>query len=116
MNKKIWMAILLLATLTPLAKAQYYYKDLISNKQAQQEKAVLKEQKIRTIEVHSFEGDKTPSEGFFCEKKITKDYRKIETYTRAYTAGKSLVTSYYDNKGLLLQSTDSSDITVATSI
>ena len=115
MNKKIWIAFALVALLQPFAKAQYYYKDLVSNKQAQQEKAALKELKVRTIEVHSFEGDKTPSEGFFCEKKISKDYRKIETYTRAYTAGKSMLTSYYGDKGLLLQSRDSSDETVSVS-
>ena len=115
MNRKIWIAFVLLASIQPFAKAQYYYKDLVSNKQAQQEKAALKELKVRTIEVHSFEGDKTPSEGFFCEKKISKDYRKIETYTRAYTAGKSLLTSYYSDKGLLLQSRDSSDETVSVS-
>ena len=115
MSKKIWIAIVLLTAIGPFAKAQYYYKDLLSNKQAQQEKEVLKEQKIRTIAVHSFEGDKTPSEGFFCEKKINKNYRRIETFTRAYTTGKSLLTSVYNDNGQLLQSTDSSDITVATS-
>lgn len=116
MGKKIWIITVILFALMPLAKAQYYYKDIVSNKQARQEIAVLKEQKVRTIEVHSFEGDKSASEGFFCEKKINKDYRRIETYTRAYTAGKSLLTSFYNENGQLLQSTDSSDITVSTSI
>lgn len=115
MNKKIWIAFVLLTAIQPFANAQYYYKDLLSNKQAQQEKALLKEQKIRTIEVHSFEGDKSPSEGFFCEKKISKDYRRIETYTRAYTAGKSLLTSYYNDKNQLVKSIDSSEVSVATS-
>ena len=113
-NKK-WIATVLLLATIPLVKAQYYYKDILSNKQAGQEKIVLKEQKIRTIQVHSFEGDKNPSEGFFCEKKISKDYRRIETYTRAYTAGKSLVTSIYNDKDQLIRSTDSSDISVSSS-
>ena len=59
-NKK-WIATILLLATIPLVKAQYYYKDILSNKQAGQEKIVLKEQKIRTIQVHSFEGDKNPS-------------------------------------------------------
>ena len=115
MQNKIWITTIIIFALIPLVRGQYYYKDIVSNKQARQEKTVLKEQKIRTIEVHSFEGDKSPSEGFFCEKKISKDYRRIETYTRAYTAGKSLVTSIYNDQGQLLQSTDSSDITVSSS-
>jgi YD repeat-containing protein len=113
--KKLGMLFVLLTTIKPFTNAQYYYKDLVSNKQAQAEKAALNEQKIRTIKVHSFEGDQTPSEGFFCEKKISKDYRRIETYTRSYTTGKALLTTYYNDKGQLLQSTDSSEITVATS-
>lgn len=110
------MIFVLLAVIKPFANAQYYYKDLVSNKQALAEKAILKEQKIRTIEVHSFEGNKEPGEGFFCEKKISKDYRRIETYTRSYTTGKALLTSYYNDNGQLIQSTDSSDLTVATSL
>ncbi len=116
MNNKKWIATVLMLTVIPLVKAQYYYKDIVSNKQAQLEKSVLKEQKIRTIEVHSFEGDKTPSEGFFCEKKISKDYRRIETYTRAYTAGKSMVTSFYNDKEQLIKTTDSSEISVSSSV
>jgi len=115
MIKNIAILFMLLAVFKPFADAQYYYKDVVSNKQARAEKATLKEKKIRTIAVHSFEGDKSPSEGFFCEKKISKDYREIETYTRSYTTGKALLTSLYNDKGQLTQSTDSSDITVSTS-
>ena len=113
--KKIGIAFVLLVTMKPFISAQYYYKDLISNKQAQAENTALSQQKIRTIKVHSFEGDQTPSEGFFCEKKISKNYRRIDTYTRSYTTGKSLLTTNYNDNGQLLQSTDSSEITVATS-
>ena len=115
MIKKTGLVFVLLITIIHFAQAQYYYKDLVSNKQALAEKEVLQQQKIRTITVHSFEGDKTPSEGFFCEKKISKDYRRIETFTRSYTTGKALLTSYYNEIGQLIQSTDSSDITAATS-
>lgn len=114
--KKIVMLCMPLMMINYFASAQYYYKDLVSNKQAQAEKAVLQQQKIRTIAVHSFEGNKIPSEGFFCEKKISKDYRRMETYTRSYTTGKALLTSYYNDKGQLIQSTDSSDITASTSL
>ena len=113
--KKIGMLFVLLVTSTHFAHAQYYYKDIVSNKQARAEKAVLQQQKIKTIAVHSFEGDKTPSEGFFCEKKISKDYRRMETYTRSYTTGKALLISFYNDNGQLMQSADSSDITASTS-
>lgn len=72
--------------------------------------------KIRDILVHSFEGDGKASEGFYCEKKINKNYSNIETYTKSNITGKSLVTSVYNDKGLLVQSTDSSDIAVSNTI
>ncbi|CAN5144520.1 hypothetical protein BH11BAC5_BH11BAC5_10600 [soil metagenome] len=116
MIKKAGFIFVSLSGIAFQAMSQYYYKDLVSNQQAQVEKAVLQEQKIRTIVVHSFEGDKTPSEGFFCEKQISKNFRKMETYTRSYTTGKSLLTTNYNESGQLMQSTDSSEITVATSV
>lgn len=116
MTIRIWIVCMLLIGASPFVNAQYYYKDLVSNKQARLEKIALKEAKTRTVTIHSFEGDKTPSEGFFCEKKISKDQRTIETYTRAYTTGKALLTSFYNNKDQLIKSVDSSDFTVATSV
>ncbi|MEO6355288.1 MAG: hypothetical protein ABIU77_09395, partial [Ferruginibacter sp.] len=104
MIKKAGFIFVSLSGIAFQAMSQYYYKDLVSNQQAQVEKAVLQEQKIRTIVVHSFEGDKTPSEGFFCEKQISKNFRKMETYTRSYTTGKSLLTTNYNESGQLMQS------------
>jgi hypothetical protein len=115
MMRYLTMLFLQLTAGTPFANAQYYYKDIVSNKQARAEKALFKEQKIRNIEVHSFESDRSPSKGFFCEKKISKDYRRIETYTRSYTTSKALLTAYYNDKEQLIQSTDSSDITASVS-
>ena len=54
--------------------AQYYYKDILSNKELVAEMARMKEQKIKTVSLHSFEDDGSPSEGFFCEKKINRNY------------------------------------------
>ena len=98
------------------ADAQYYYKDILSNKQVLAERMVLKEQKIRNILVHSFEGNKDPSPGFFCEKKISKDYRKVETYTKSNLTGKSLLTTQYNDQDQLIQSNDSSELSVTTSV
>jgi hypothetical protein len=116
MTKPGSITILLLSVFTATSQAQYYYKDIVSNKQVIAEKQVLKEQKIRNILVHSFEGNGDDSPGFFCEKKISKDYRKIETYTKSNITGKSLQISYYNDKGQLVQSTDSSELSSTTSL
>ncbi|MEO6230168.1 MAG: hypothetical protein ABJB11_19070 [Ferruginibacter sp.] len=112
---RLLMTLLIIMGSAGSVMAQYYYKDIVSNKQAMAERAELKAQKIRTIKVHSFEGDKEPSSGFFCEKKLSKDFRKVETYTRSNISGKSLFTALYNDKEQLIQSSDSSDLSVSTS-
>lgn len=98
------------------AKAQYYYKDILSNKQLIAEMLQLKEQKIRTVSLKSFEDDGSPSDGFFCEKKISRNYSTVETLTKAYVAGASVFTSSFNQKGFLTQTVDSSDISSSTSV
>jgi hypothetical protein len=96
--------------------AQFYHKDIVSPRLARAENAVLIEQKIRTVLIHSFEGDGSESKDFVCEKKISKDFQRIETFTKAPSSGESLLISTYNTKGLLMQSVDSSEITVSTSM
>lgn len=105
-----------LLSVSTLAEAQYYYKDIISNKQLLAEMATLKDQKIRTVSVKSFESDGSPSEGFFCDKKISKNYRSVEMFTRSDVTGPSLFTSTFNTKGLLIQTNDSSDISSNTTM
>jgi len=115
MNKSKLITLFFLTAITCTASAQYYYKDILSNKQVLAERVVLKEQKIRNIMVHSFEGNGEPSTGFYCQKKISKNYRKVETYTKSNISGKTLLTAIYNEKDQLIQSTDSSDLSVTSS-
>ena len=98
------------------AAAQFYYKDIISNKQLMAEMGQYKEQKIHTISLKSFEDDGSPSEGFFCEKSINKKYTSVETLTKSYITPASSFTTAFDNNGLLLQTTDSSDIASSNAV
>ncbi|HMG81645.1 MAG TPA: hypothetical protein VK559_01290 [Ferruginibacter sp.] len=109
MTRKLFIAAILLLTLQYSSVAQYYYKDILGTQQVMAERKALQEQKKRTVTVNSFESDGTASVGFFCVKKISKDYRKIETYTKSLATGRSIVTSFFDKTGLLLRTTDSSE-------
>jgi hypothetical protein len=109
MTWKILIAAILLSTVQLSAAAQYYYKDILGNKQVLAERKAFEDQQKRTVDVKSFDGDGTESTDFFCEKKISKDYRKIETFTRSGSTGKSILTSYFDQQGLLTKTTDSSE-------
>jgi len=107
MKIKIFFAFFILAGFNSV-KAQYYYKDLISNGQVVADMKAYKENKIKKIVLKSFEDNGSESNGFFCEKKLNKDYTKAELYTRADISAASLFTSTFDKDGKLLNTYDSS--------
>ena len=94
--------------------AQYYYKDIVSNKQLIEEMERLKEQKVKTINIRSFEDDGSPSDGFNCEKKISRNYSTVETFSNSNVTGPSLFTTLFNKSGRLERTTDSSQIAVTT--
>ncbi|MEO6670736.1 MAG: hypothetical protein ABIN36_14740 [Ferruginibacter sp.] len=110
MNKLL--ASLLLFCCSNSLYAQYYYKDIISNKQISADMASYKQKKIHSIKIKSFEDDGSASEGFLCEKTISRDYSNIELFTRSNVSAISLFTSVFNDKLQLLTTTDSSEISV----
>ncbi len=93
-------------------KSQYYYKDILMNKQLSNELNIYKEEKINQIGITSLESDGMPSEGFFCKKEINKDYTKVEIITQTSTSYKTILTSSFNKQGLLLKTNDSSEVSV----
>lgn len=112
MIKKTLGLIFILSASCSIIQAQYYYKDIISNKQLLADMAAYKENKVRTINITSIEDNGQPSEGFFCQKKISKDYSTTQLFTRSDLSSASLLTSKFNNKGLLIETNDSSAISV----
>jgi len=92
------------------ANAQYYYKDLVSSQQASNDLIKYKEYKIRNIKIKSFEDDGSASDGFFGERRISKDYKKSELFTRSNVSGTSLLTTMFNEKGKIISTFDSSEI------
>lgn len=97
---------------TSTVHAQYFFKDIVSNNQLLADMKAYKENKVKKIVLKSFEDNGAESEGFFCEKKINKDYTKTELYTRADISAASLFTSTFDKDGKLLRTYDSSLLSV----
>lgn len=108
MNKLLATVLLFLAG--KATHAQYFYKDIVSSKQISADMATYKSKKIHSIKLKSFEEDGSASEGFLCEKKISRNYKTAELFTRTNIATISLFASDYNDKGQLLNSTDSSEI------
>jgi hypothetical protein len=114
--KKIGLLLLLFCSATLPSIAQYYYKDILSNNQLMADMASYKLNKVKLINIKSFEDDGSPSEGFFCQKRFAKDYSKAELFTRSNISGASLLTSTFNSKGQLLRTHDSSIISVTTNV
>lgn len=116
MNKYIAVALLLSFSFLEETNAQYYYKDIISIQQANAEYKLFGEQNIKGIIIHSFDPDGTESKDFVCKKKISKDFRTVETNTSSPGTASSTLISEYNEKKQLTRSSDSSEITAASNL
>lgn len=114
MNQKTIIIFLLACISSSLVQAQFYYKDIISNSQLVADMKAYKENKVKSININSYENDGSPSDGFFCQKKISRDYSNTELFTRSNISAASMLTATFNNKGLLQQTRDSSVISVTT--
>jgi hypothetical protein len=114
--KKIGSILCLFCLVGFNSSAQYYYKDILSNKQLLADMAAYKQNKIKTININSFEDDGSPSEGFFCQKKFSNNYTKASLFTRSNVTAASLVIASFNNNGLLEKTYDSSNISVTTNL
>ncbi len=101
---------LLFLSFSATASAQFFYKDIITIKQAADELNRIKANKVKTIRLKSFEDDGSASDGFFAEKKFSRDYRKAELFTRTNYSGASLLTTFYNEDGTISRTVDSSEI------
>lgn len=112
---KIFSGITLLTLLSTATNAQFFYKDIWTNQQLTKEFAILKNENLRTVSVKSFEDDGEPSEGFYCERKIDRNFTKSEMISRSNITQQSLLVSFYNDKGWLTKTIDSSQTSLARS-
>src|SRR4249920_3562361 len=106
---RISLMILMTLAMGIAAKAQYYYDDIVNNRQVRAELALMKEKKIKGVKVISLEANGTESEGFVCQKKINRDYTEVELYTQTSESYPNTFLSYFDKEGLLKRTVDSSE-------
>lgn len=97
------------------ATAQFYYKDVWTNQQLTKEFAILKNENIRTVSIKSYDDDGEPSEGFFCERRMDKNYTRSETISRSNITQQSLLASDYNERGWIISTVDSSQTSIARS-
>jgi YD repeat-containing protein len=91
------------------AVAQYYYKDIVSTKQNMEKWKVFKEMKVKTVTLTSFDANGQPTEGFEGNQQVAADFSTITTNTHSNMTVPSELIAYYDSKGFLIKTLDTSD-------
>ena len=61
--------------------------------------SVLKKENLRSIKIQSFDENDQLSEGFFCEKKINKNFSQSEMISKSNMTGESLLVTDYNASG-----------------
>ena len=88
--------------------AQYYYQDIIASQQATEKWKTYKDNKIKSVNISSFESNNQATQGFECKQTVAKDYSQISTYTKTDFSRETTLTSYYSASGLLQKTIDTS--------
>ncbi len=89
----------------PSANAQFYYKDILNTKKINKEFAELTKAGIKMIKLNSFEDNDEPSEGFFAEKKMNKDFSQSEMISRSYITEETVIKTDYNKEGKITKTT-----------
>jgi len=96
------------------SNAQYYYKDIMGSINQNKEFSTLKNGKIKIIKITSFDDNDQPSDGFFCEKKINKNFSQSEMLSKSNITGQSLLITDYDADGKVIKTTTTTPTTTNT--
>jgi len=96
------------------AGAQYYYKDIVVPGQAARQLQQYKEQKVRSVRLNSFESDGQPTEKFQGSQDIDQNYTRITTNLQSALAGSSQLTSFFNARGQLVKTVDTTDGSAST--
>ena len=111
---KYTIILLLMLGLSSNLCAQYYYNDIVNNKQVLAELVMLKEKKIKGVKVTSLEATGEETEGFTCQKKINRDFTEVEIYTETNESYPNTFISNFTKSGLLHRTVDSSEAGTTT--
>lgn len=110
------MATLAFFAVLTAARAQYYYKDIVTTSQINKTYQLLKANKVSLVNFGTFIQNQPVEDGIQLEQTIDPKHNSVTTYTNTVAAGESWLISNYNNNGLLSKSTDSTKETTTTTL
>jgi YD repeat-containing protein len=93
--------------------AQYYYKDIIGTRETAELMKTYQANKVNRVVLSSFDAKNTKSEDFFVEQKYLPATRTLQTITRSGVSNESILLSYINDAGQVVQTVDSSETLVS---
>jgi len=91
------------------ARSQYYYKDILVNRQTQENWKSYFSNKVSKVTILSTERNGEPTPGFVCNQTISSDFHSILTFTQSADVQPSSLLAFYDANGRILKTVDTSD-------
>ena len=98
------------------AKAQYYYKDIVVTAQINANYQALRDNKVSLVTLTTAAPGPASDAAITLQQTVYSSQRLVVTYTKTPDAGASWLKSYYNENGLLVQTTDSSEDVVTRSL
>ncbi|HVU84946.1 MAG TPA: hypothetical protein VHC50_08900 [Puia sp.] len=89
--------------------SQYYYKDVIVNRQTQDTWKTYFSARVSKVTILSTEQNGEPTPGFDCSQTISPDFRLIQTFTKSTDVQPSTLNAFYDANGRILKTVETSD-------
>jgi hypothetical protein len=111
MNRFAGFSLLItLILLTRVCNAQYYYKDLVVNRENTARWLSFKGNHVKAVTLSSLEADGKPTDGFAGTEQVSADYLHITTHSKSSGTGDSWILADYSSLGQgLIRDLDTSD-------
>jgi YD repeat-containing protein len=102
--------------MTATTQAQYYYKDIVGTREASELVKVYTANKVSKVLLASYDAENTRSEDFYVEQQFNPVTRTLRTISRSGASNQSILTSVADASGNVVQTSDSSDMIISTTV
>lgn len=88
---------------------QHYYKDIVLTSDLAKKRALFQANKVKTVRMKSFDYMNQPIDKFSCTQTINGNFSEIKTVTSDPLSGNSESNNFFDDKGRLVKSIDTSE-------
>lgn len=89
------------------ASAQFYYKDMVGTKESSELIAAYRKNGVQSVAMKSYTIDNTPIENLSVQQEFSSPAQTLRTITKTDYLPTSYLTTYFDESGRVLKTTDS---------